>query len=158
MFGKMLKAEKLGNALKVVFALDGTAALLEKVASYQGKLLNISVKEFAEKRSLSQNAKLWAVNNEIAAAVGSSPNEIHYQMIVKYAPSTIITLPADQDPSIYFKYFSLYKENAKFKAYKVFIGTSQMNTKQMSDFLNSVILEAQELGIDTDNLEVNYAN
>lgn len=156
MFGKMLKAERLGNALKVVFTLDGTAALLEKVAGYQGKLLNISVKEFAEKRSLSQNAKLWAVNNEIAAAVGSSPNEIHYQMIIKYAPSTIITLQADQDPSIFFKYFSLYKENAKFKAYKVYKGTSQMSTQEMSNYINSIILEAKELGIDTDSIEVNY--
>lgn len=156
MIGKMLKAERLGNALKVILTLDSTAEILEKMANYQGKTVNVSIKELFEKRSLPQNSKLWAVINEIAAAVKSSPNEIYEEMLHKYAPCVIITLPADQDPKFFFKHYSFYKENDKFKAYKVFIGSSKMTKKQMSDFLNSVCLEAQELGIDTDNIGENY--
>lgn len=158
MLGKMLKAERLGNALKVVLTLDSTDEILEKMANYQGKTVNVSIKELFEKRSLPQNSKLWAVINEIAAAVKSSPNEIYEEMLRRHAPVIAITLRKDIDPKLFFKHFSLIKENDKFKAYKVFIGSSQMNRKQMSDFLNSVCLEAQELGIDTDNIEVSYAN
>lgn len=158
MFGKMLKAERYGNALKVVFTLDGNNELLNKVADYKGKVLNISIKEFKEKRSLPQNSKAWAIIHEIANAVGSSPNEIYEQMLIKYAPFDIITLAIGIDPADYFKHYALYKENQKFKAYKVFKGSSKMNTKQMADFLTSIIAEAQELGIDTESIEENYAN
>lgn len=156
MLGKMLKAEKLGNALKVILTLDSTAEILGKMATYQGKTLNVSIKEIQQKRSLPQNSKLWAVINEIAAAVKSSPNEIYEEMLHRHAPVIAITLRKDIDPKLFFKHYSLIKANDKFKAYKVFIGSSKMTKKQMSDFLNSVCLEAQELGIDTDNIGENY--
>lgn len=157
MQGRMLKAERLGNALKVVLTLNSNDEVLDKVSTYQGKDLNISIKELREKRSLPQNSKLWAIINEIAKAVGSSPNEIYEQMLIKYAPSAVISLAVKYDPADFFKHYSLYKENGKFKAYTVYKGSSQMDTKEMSDFINSVELEAQELGIDTDSLEVSYA-
>lgn len=158
MLGKMLKAERLGNALKVVLALTSENEILDKVITYQGKNLNISIKELREKRSLPQNSKLWAIINEIARAVNSSPNEIYEQMLIKYAPSAVISLAVKYDPADFFKHYSLYKENGKFKAYTVYKGSSQMNKQEMSDFINSVDLEAKELGIDTDSLEVSYGN
>lgn len=158
MQGKMLKAERLGNALKVVLTLNSNDEVLDKVSTFQGKDLNISIKELREKRSLPQNSKLWAIINEIAKAVGSSPNEIYEQMLIKYAPFAVISLSVRFDVADYFKHYELLKESDKFRAYKVFRGSSQMDTKEMSDFINSVELEAQELGIDTDSLEVSYAN
>lgn len=156
MLGKMLKAERLGNSLKVIMTIDSGAEILEKMATYQGKTLNVSIKEIQQKRSLPQNSKLWAVINEIAAAVKSSPNEIYEEMLRRHAPVIAITLRKDIDPKLFFKHFSLIKENEKFKAYKIYIGSSKMTKKQMSDFLNSVCTEAQELGIDTDILGENY--
>ncbi len=158
MLGKMLKAERLGNTLKVVLALTSENEILDKVITYQGKNLNISIKEMKEKRSLPQNSKLWAIINEIARAVGSSPNEIYEQMLIKYAPSAVISLAVKYNPVDFFKHYSLYKENGKFKAYTVYKGSSQMNKQEMSDFINSVELEAKEIGIDTDSIEVYYAN
>lgn len=158
MLGRMLKAERLGNALKVVLALTSENEVLDKVITYQGKNLNISIKELREKRSLPQNSKLWAIINEIARAVNSSPNEIYEQMLIKYAPSAVISLAVKYSPADFFKHYSLYKENGKFKAYTVYKGSSQMNKQEMSDFINSVDLEAKELGIDTDSLEVSYGN
>lgn len=158
MLGRMLKAERLGNSLKVVMTLQSGDEILERVSKYQGKNLNISIKEMKEKRSLPQNSKLWAIINEIAKAVNSSPNEIYEEMLVKYAPSAVISLAVKYDPADFFKHYSLYKENGKFKAYTVYKGSSQMNKQEMSDFINSVELEAKELGIDTDSIEVYYAN
>lgn len=43
-----------------------------------------------------------------------------------------------------------YVEGKKFIHYRAIKGTSEYNTKEMSDFLEGVISECRELGIDTD--------
>lgn len=158
MEGKILKTDKIGNALKLSVVLNGNPNILNKIAALQEKPVSVEIKEVKEKRSLEQNSKLWAVLTDMSEVLHSSPNEIYEEMLQRYAPATIVTLQADVDPGYLFKHYSLYKEGTlkgiKFIAYKVYTGSSKMNIGQMSAFLEGVINEAKELGIDTEKYEV----
>lgn len=158
MEGKILKTDKIGNALKLSVVLNGNPNILNKIAALQEKPVSVEIKEVKEKRSLEQNSKLWAVMTDMSEVLHSSPNEIYEEMLQRYAPATIATLQADVDPGYLFKHYSLYKEGIlkgiKFIAYKVYTGSSKMNIGQMSAFLEGVISEAKELGIDTEKYEV----
>jgi hypothetical protein len=43
----------------------------------------------------------------------------------------------------------MYQSNGKFTAYLMIKGTSEYNVAEMQKFLNMVVLEAKELGIET---------
>ena len=74
-------------------------------------------------------------------------------MLKDYGQSSIVSVLSDIDVQGFFKYYSVFgnsKLNGKeFTHYKVYKGTSEYNTKEMSIFLDGVIQEAQQLDIET---------
>ena len=74
-------------------------------------------------------------------------------MLKKYGQSEIVSVLSDIDVTEYFKYFeqiaTVKLQGKNFTHYKVFKGTSEYNTAEMAVFIDGVISEADELGIDT---------
>ena len=119
----------------------------------QDKNKKFEVKEYHKKRSLNANAYAWALIGKIADVLRSSKDEIYLEMLKKYGQSEIVSVLSDINVTGYFKYFeeiaTVKLQGKNFTHYKVFKGTSEYNTAEMAVFIDGVISEADELGVDT---------
>ena len=147
-------ASLVGDTLVIV--LNG-ANRHELESLEQGKDYRIKLSKWTEKRSLSANAYAWVLCTEIAKAVGSSKDEIYERMLQAYG--TIdkdfppITVIAGADLSItkeHWFYYGPRKIGKKdFDCYLRLKGSSEMDTKEMSQFIDGIVFECKHLGIET---------
>lgn len=146
----------LTGKVVVTFELENIRpSMLENMSD---KDLRITAVKWREKRSLNANAYCWALITQIAAEVKSTPQEIYDQMILDYSlpekdenGPIIITVRGDVDMEHIKGHWKFYQASSdwKWKSFVKMIGSSEMDTKMMSDFLDMVIDEAEGLGIDT---------
>ena len=119
----------------------------------QDKNKKFEIKEYHKKRSLNANAYAWTLIGKIADVVRNSKEEVYIEMLKKYGQSEIVSVLSDIDVAEYFKYFeqiaTVKLQGKNFTHYKVFKGTSEYNTAEMAVFIDGVISEADEIGIDT---------
>lgn len=131
-----------GNSLKLTYWLK-----------HQDKEKIFDITEHREKRSKSQNSYAWQLIGQIGDKVGLSKEEVYLDMLKNYGQSEIVSMLSSINPRGYFKYYEEYKKgiaNGKeVIAYKVFKGSSEFNTKEMTIFIDGIIQECQQLDIET---------
>lgn len=119
----------------------------------QDKATIYQIEVFKEKRSLNANNYAWALISQIADKMRMSKEDVYLRMLKDYGKSEVVSVLASIDVDGYFKYYSVYgksKLNDKeFIHYKVYKGTSEYNTQEMSIFIDGVVQEADNLGIET---------
>jgi len=110
------------------------------------------IKEYKEKRSLSQNAYCWSLINKIANIMKLSKEDLYFKYLQEYGQSTMVSLKAEINVDGYLKY---YKEvgssdlnGTEFKHYKIYKGSSEYDSKEMSIFVDGIVQEAKDLGIE----------
>jgi hypothetical protein len=115
--------------------------------------LSIRIDKYREKRSLNANNYAWALITEVANIVRSSKDEVYLEMLKRYGQSEIVSVLAHIPLKEYVKYCEEAGEsmlNGKlFKHYKVFKGSSEYDTREMSIFIDGIVSEADGLGIQT---------
>lgn len=118
--------------------------------------MSIEAKKYRAKRSLDANAYAWVLFTKIAEVVRSSKDEIYENMLQKYGHLykdddgyVTITVRADVDMSKVQGHWKFYKSNGKFSSYLMIKGSSEYDTAEMAKFIDAVVLEAKELGIET---------
>lgn len=120
---------------------------------HEADKLSIKIDKYREKRSLNANAYAWKLLTEIANVVRSSKDEVYLEMLKRYGQSEIISVLAHIPIGEYVKYCEEAGEsklNGKlFKHYKVYKGSSEFDSREMSIFLDGVVSEAKEMGIQT---------
>lgn len=120
---------------------------------HETEKLSIKIDKYREKRSLNANNYAWKLLTEIGNVLRSSKDEVYLEMLKRYGQSEIISVLAHIPIGEYVKYCEEAGEstlNGKlFKHYKAYKGSSEFDTREMSIFLDGVVSEAQELGIDT---------
>lgn len=139
------------NSSKIVLTINSSDInTLEKL---RGLKLNIELKQFREKRSLNSNNYAWELITKIADVLRSSKEEVYLQMLKRYGKSQMISVLSEIDVNKFLKYFEEAGEstlNGKlFKHYKVYTGSSEMDSKEMSILIDGIVSEAKELGIET---------
>lgn len=111
------------------------------------------IEEYKEKRSLNANSYAWVLITQIANKLSISKEECYLRMLIDYGQSEMVSVISDIDVKGFFKYYKEFgksKLNGKwFTHYKVYKGTSEYNTKEMSIFIDGVVQEAQQLDIET---------
>lgn len=111
------------------------------------------IKEYKEKRSLSQNAYCWKLITEIANKISKSKEEVYLEMLKSYGQSEVISMLSTINPNGFFKYYEEIGtgivNNKEFTHYKIFKGSSEYDSKEMSIFIDGVIQECTQLGIPT---------
>ena len=116
--------------------------------------LSIEVKPFRAKRSLNSNNYAWSLITQIADIVRASKEEIYLEMLRRYGQSELISVLAHIPIRDYIKYCEEAGEsslNGKlFKHYKVYKGSSEFDTREMSIFIDGIVSEAKGLGIQTE--------
>ena len=111
------------------------------------------VKEHKEKRTLTQNAYMWSLINEIANKMRLSKEDTYIKMLKDYSQVAKVTVRADIEVSRFFKYYEFERvtqiNGVNFNIYKVYEGSSKMDKNEFRVLLDGVIQEAQQLGICT---------
>lgn len=111
------------------------------------------VKEYKEKRSLNANNYYWELVTQLGNVLGMDKEWLHFLLLQKYGQSEMISVVAEVDMKDYLKYYTEAGEselNGKtFKHYKVYKGSSEMNSKEMSILINGVVDECKTQGIET---------
>lgn len=115
--------------------------------------LDIEIKEYREKRSLNANGYAWKLITEIANEVGKSKEEVYLDMLRHYGQSELVSVLSDIDVTGYFKYYEVagtsMLNGKEFTHYKVYKGSSEYNTKEMSILIDGIVQEAKQLDIET---------
>jgi hypothetical protein len=113
--------------------------------------LSIKIDKFREKRSLNANALCWKMCTEIANILRSDKDSVYLEMLKRYGQSEIISVLSTIDVSGYFKYYDVfgtgYVKGKEFTHYKVYKGSSEYDTREMSILLDGIIDEAKGMGI-----------
>ena len=111
------------------------------------------IKEFREKRSLSQNAYEWKLITQIGDILRKSKEEVYLQMLKDYGQSEIVSILSSINPKGYFKYYEEVGtgivNSKEFTHYKIFKGSSEFESKGMNIFIDGIIQECNQLGIPT---------
>lgn len=131
----------------------GTAQDIIKWLFDQDRDKVFEVKEHKEKRSLNANAYAWSLITKIADALRTSKEECYLEMLKRYGQSEIVSVLSQIDVSGYFKYYeplaTATLQGKEFTHYKIYKGSSEYDTREMSILIDGIVSEAKELGIET---------
>lgn len=137
----------------VSFVLDHTPAEMEKLRDCD---LDIVAKKHRERRSLDANAYAWVLLQKIAEAIQSDKDTVYMEMLMRYSRAFRHVICRPEAAEEIKRAFRTCEELGEVTVHgqtgtqlRVYIGSSQFDTKQMSVFLDGIVSEAQELGIDT---------
>ncbi len=117
------------------------------------KTLEITIKPFRKKRSLDQNSYAWVLIGKIADKLRASKDEVYLTMLKRYGQGGVIKVQPQNEQAILsaLKYYEphekLYTDKEKY--YRVWAGSSGYNTEEMTVFVDGIISESKELGIET---------
>ena len=132
---------KIDKILPLIFRLD------------KDTIYDVKIKKHREKRSLNANAYLWKLVTEIGNILNKSKEEVYLQMLIDYGQSEMISILSEINVKGYFKYYKLagtsILNGKEFNHYKIYKGSSEYNTKEMSILLEGAVQEAKNLGIKT---------
>ena len=120
---------------------------------------DLKIDKHRNKRSLDANNYAWHLISEIANVLRESKEKIYFDMLKDYGQREYICLPANVEPSRISKYYepqaTFYKSGKAYKTYMFYIGTSQYDSKEMSIFIDGLVQECRNIGIETlEDLEI----
>lgn len=111
------------------------------------------IKEKRKKRTLSQNSYAWELITQIGNVISKSKEEVYFEMLKAYGQVSEISMLSSIDPRGYFKYYELVSRrlfnNNEFSIYRIYKGSSEFDTKEMTIFIDGIIQECRELEIET---------
>lgn len=131
----------------------GNAETIIKWLFTQDRNTVFEVKEHKEKRSLNANAYLWVLVGKIADRLRASKDEIYLKCLKLYGQSEIVSVLSAIDVRGFFKYYEPigtgHVDGREFTHYRIYKGSSEYDTREMSVLIDGVISEAKELDIET---------
>lgn len=114
---------------------------------------DLKIDKHRNKRSLDANNYAWHLISEIANVLRMSKEEIYLRMLKDYGQREYISMLANVNPNRISKYYeeqgTFKHNNNTFKSYMFYIGTSQYDSREMSVFIDGLVQEARQLGIET---------
>ena len=161
--GKLTGASRTfdGNGIILTFEVDASASgQIESLK--KDDLLRIKAVKYRQKRSLDANAYAWVLMTKIAnhPDISSSKEDVYEDMLQKYGSFyegdsgyVTVTLKKEVDVSLLGGHWKRIKEFEKggktWVSYLMIKGSSEYDTAEMAHFIDRIVEEAQELGIET---------
>lgn len=118
--------------------------------------LSLEIKKYREHRSLDANAYAWVLMSKIATVLRSSKEEVYEEMLRRYGHlyeddgeyitiTVKSTVPVEKIDGHWLR----IKDNGKYTGYAMIKGSSEYDTAEMSSFIDGIVSECKELGIET---------
>lgn len=119
------------------------------------KIKVCKIDHYRKKRSINANNYMWELVTKIADKLRVSKEEVYLQMLKRYGQSTVVSV-VDEAVAIFMKTVQYAEEFGKgtvngkaFTHIKVFVGSSNYNTKEMSVLIDGIVSECNDLQIPT---------
>lgn len=133
--------------------MTGNAEEIIKWLFTQDREKQFDISEHKEKRSLNANAYAWSLIGKIADAMRIPKDEAYLKALKDWGQSEIVSVLSSINVSGYFKYFEAIGtatlQGKEFTHYKIYKGSSEYDTREMSILIDGLIQDAKELNIDT---------
>ena len=146
-----------GQNINLLLSLTDTN-IIDNIQALAGLDLSVTLKKYHEKRSLDANAYCWVLMTKIAnhPDINTSKDEVYEDMLRKYGVLyqdengyITITVKKCVDMNRIGGHWKYYGGNEKFSSYLMIKGTSEYDRAEMARFIDCIISEAKELGIET---------
>lgn len=157
--GKLTGAMRTFDGKGIILTFEVDASASGQIASMkQDELLRIKAIKYRQKRSLDANAYAWVLMTKIAnhPDIASSKEDVYEQMLQKYGTIyededgyITVTVKKTVDMSKVDGHWKYIKDNGKFASYLMIKGSSEYTTAEMAHFIDRIVEEAQDLGIET---------
>lgn len=140
---------------KITFAVNERNDLLQGYDLLKSfDVLTITAKPYRKRRSLNANAYAWKLITDIADVLHAPKDSIYLRMLQRYGQSELVSVVADVPFSAYVKYYEEAGESTlngkRFKHYRIYKGSSEFDTWEMSRLIDGIVAEAKELNIPTE--------
>ena len=117
----------------------------------QDKQKIFEIKEKKKKRSLTANSYYWSLLNQLASVMRMDNQECHFLMLKRYGQYEVVSIRSDASLHSYFKYYEEIGKGTvngkEFTHYKIYKGSSHMDSKEFAILLDGVRSECEEIGI-----------
>lgn len=148
-------------------AVESTGEILQNLfTKVKDKVLSISLKEKRDKRSLDANAFYWEFVSKLADKLQISNARCHNELLAEFSEvltidGQLVTVEIKESESAYNEVLEssmhhlkptahiFFKDNEVYRVYHMMLGSSEMDTKQMSRLINGLIDKCNEQGIPT---------
>lgn len=123
--------------------------------------LSISMKKYRKHRSLDANAYAWQLMSKLADKTNASKEEVYELMLQRYGTpevdenniAVVISLLENiNTDALNLHLFCIgrgHVNGKSFKHYRVIKGSSEYDTKEMATFIDGIIYECKQMGIET---------
>jgi hypothetical protein len=155
-----------GRLLDLSFTLNGKQRLVieldddfrQDFAALEGHDVRVEIKKWRKKRSLDANAYAWVLIDKIAQATGVPKTEVYRQAIREIGGVSDIVAVPDNAVDKFREGWSkqgigwqteILDSKPGYKRIVVYYGSSTYDTQQMAALIDSLVQEAQALGIET---------
>lgn len=150
---KNLSLDFQTNTANLTLSITNKAAAMQCFDELKDvEKLDIEIKKYREKRSVNANSLLWKLCNEIANVLRTDKDSVYLEMLKRYGQSSVVSVLSTVDVSGYFKYYDIfgtgYVNGKEFTHYKIYKGSSEYDSREMSVLLDGVIDEAKGMGIE----------
>ena len=158
---------RTGERILILTTRESCKQLWEQLG---GGEITFSIKKRATPRSLNANNYAWSLIEKLATAIKSDKDTVYEEMLRRYGTGESYTDEAGNEckvlfslregipPSLVARHYAEvgvgYIDGKKFVHYRAIKGTSEYSTKEMSVFLDGIVSECREVGIQTDTPEM----
>ena len=153
MTGTLIKANMNYDTNSIYALVEFKTDNLDALNELNTKDLEVEIKKKTKKRSLNANNYAWELITQIGNVLRMDKEEVYFRMLQSYGQSQMISVLSDIDVSRFIKYYSKAGESIlngkKFTHYKVYTGSSEYDTKEMSILIDGIVQECKNLGIET---------
>lgn len=141
--------------INITFQTD-QKSILNESDQLKDAPLKVTANKYREKRSLDSNSYCWVLLQKIAEAVNSDKWSVYMKMLKRYSRSFTHIIVKEEAVE---RVKTLYREcidlgeitvnGKKGHQLQVYFGSSTFDTKEMSVFIDGIVSECKELGIET---------
>ena len=159
---KDLSYSRDGESVLTITTRESCKALWDKLGGFE---VEFSIKKRTKPRSLNANNYAWSLIEKLAVALKSDKDTVYEDLLRSYGTGDSYIDDAGQECKIIFSlldgippervarhYAAIgdsYLNGKHFIHYRAIKGTSEYSTKEMSTFLDGLISECKEQGIET---------
>ncbi len=145
---------RLGPKMKVLLEFDECDPA--SVNELLGHDIRIEMKRWREKRSLDSNAYAWVLMQKIAEKVHSDKMTVYMEMLQRYSGAFTHIIVKKRAVKAVMEMYRTAIDLGEISVgdqtghqLQVYFGSSTFNTKEMSVFIDGLVSECKELGIET---------
>lgn len=146
--------------VRLVLEVNEKQKALEEMERLKDKKLAIDIDVFREHRSNDANAYFWQLVDKIAKVLRSEKWAVYLLELSRYGVFSDVSIPKEGYGIIqnHFRYTEILKEDEaeddsgrihKRLIVRCFYGSSDYNTKEMSDLIAGTVEDAKAIGIET---------